>query len=81
MSYLQRVLQPGEQVRQISSLHWIIYWPGAAVGLLAQRYAAPAGNLAIYGICARARCGRSPDTAMVTVVGHRDRRHQSAGHL
>ena len=35
MSYVQRVLQPGEQVRYISSIHWIGYWPGVAVGLLA----------------------------------------------
>ena len=35
MSYVQHVLQPGEQVRQVSSLHWIIYWPGVAVGLVA----------------------------------------------
>jgi uncharacterized membrane protein YdbT with pleckstrin-like domain len=35
MSYLQRVLQPGEQVRHISSIHWIMYWPGVAVALLA----------------------------------------------
>jgi hypothetical protein len=35
MSYVQRVLQPGEQVRQISSIHWIGYWPGVAVLLLA----------------------------------------------
>ena len=35
MSYAQHVLQPGEQVRQVSSLHWIIYWPGVAVLLLA----------------------------------------------
>src|SRR4029078_3356624 len=35
MSYLQRVLQPGEQVRQISSLHWIGYWRGVAAALLA----------------------------------------------
>ena len=35
MSYVQRVLQPGEQVRQTSSIHWIVYWPGVAVGLLA----------------------------------------------
>jgi hypothetical protein len=33
MNYVQRVLQPGEQVRQISSIHWI--WPGVAVALLA----------------------------------------------
>ena len=35
MSYVQRVLQPGEQVRRISSVHWIVYWPGIAVALLA----------------------------------------------
>jgi uncharacterized membrane protein YdbT with pleckstrin-like domain len=35
MSYLQRVLQPGEQVRQIASLHWIGYWRGVAAALLA----------------------------------------------
>ena len=35
MSYVQRVLQPGEQVRHISSIHWILYWPGVAVALLA----------------------------------------------
>jgi membrane protein YdbS with pleckstrin-like domain len=32
---VQRVLQPGEQVRQISSIHWTVYWPGVAVALLA----------------------------------------------
>ena len=35
MSYLQHVLQPGEQVRHISSIHWIVYWPGVALALLA----------------------------------------------
>ena len=35
MDYVQRVLQPGEQVRHISSIHWIVYWPGVAVALLA----------------------------------------------
>jgi len=29
MSYVQRVLQPGEVVRHTASIHWIIYWPGA----------------------------------------------------
>jgi uncharacterized membrane protein YdbT with pleckstrin-like domain len=28
-------LQPGEQVRHISSIHWIVYWPGVAVAVLA----------------------------------------------
>jgi uncharacterized membrane protein YdbT with pleckstrin-like domain len=35
MSYIQRVLQPGEQVRHISSIHWIVYLQGVAVALLA----------------------------------------------
>ena len=35
MSYVERVLQPGEQVRHISSIHWIVCWPGVALALLA----------------------------------------------
>jgi uncharacterized membrane protein YdbT with pleckstrin-like domain len=35
MSYVQRVLRPGEQVRHISSIHWIVCWPGIAVALVA----------------------------------------------
>ena len=35
MDYVQRVLQPGEQVRHISRIHWIVYWPGVVVALLA----------------------------------------------
>jgi uncharacterized membrane protein YdbT with pleckstrin-like domain len=35
MSYVERVLQPGEQVRHISSIHWIVYWPGVVVALVA----------------------------------------------
>jgi uncharacterized membrane protein YdbT with pleckstrin-like domain len=35
MSYVQGVLQPGEQVRQIASIHWVLYWPGVVVALLA----------------------------------------------
>ena len=35
MSYVQRVLQPGEQIRQISSIHWIVYWPSVTAALLA----------------------------------------------
>jgi uncharacterized membrane protein YdbT with pleckstrin-like domain len=35
MSYVQRVLQPGETVRHTASLHWIVYLPGAAFLILA----------------------------------------------
>jgi uncharacterized membrane protein YdbT with pleckstrin-like domain len=35
MSYVERILQPGEQIRHISSIHWIVCWPGVAIALLA----------------------------------------------
>ena len=38
MSYLNSVLQPGEQVRHVANIHWIIYLPGLLalfVGVLA----------------------------------------------
>ena len=35
MSYVQSVLQPGEQVRHTAKLHWIMYWPGLAIMLAA----------------------------------------------
>jgi uncharacterized membrane protein YdbT with pleckstrin-like domain len=35
MGYVQRVLQPGEQVQHISAVHWILYWPAVAVAVLA----------------------------------------------
>ena len=34
MSYVRRILQPGERVGYISSIHWIKYWPGIAAALL-----------------------------------------------
>jgi uncharacterized membrane protein YdbT with pleckstrin-like domain len=33
MSYVQRVLQPGEVVQHTASIHWIVYWPGALCAL------------------------------------------------
>jgi uncharacterized membrane protein YdbT with pleckstrin-like domain len=35
MSYVQRVLQPGEVVRHTASLHWILYLPGVLACILA----------------------------------------------
>jgi hypothetical protein len=35
MSYVQRVLQPGEVVRHTAAVHWIVYWPGALCMALA----------------------------------------------
>ena len=35
MSYVEQILQPGEQIRHVSSIHWIGYWPGVAFALLA----------------------------------------------
>jgi uncharacterized membrane protein YdbT with pleckstrin-like domain len=35
MSYVQRVLQPGEVVRHVAGLHWIAYVPGVLLLVLA----------------------------------------------
>jgi len=35
MSYVNRVLQPGETVRHVASLHWSLYVPGLLVCVLA----------------------------------------------
>jgi len=34
MTYVERVLQPGETVRYVSRIHWIVYLPGAALAAL-----------------------------------------------
>ena len=28
MGYVERVLQPGEDIKHVSRLHWIVYWRG-----------------------------------------------------
>jgi len=41
-SYVERVLQPGEQIRHLATIHWILYLPGFAVliiGLVVLFYA------------------------------------------
>ena len=35
MSYVQHVLQPGEVVRHTAAIHWVVYWPGTLILLLA----------------------------------------------
>jgi uncharacterized membrane protein YdbT with pleckstrin-like domain len=35
MSYVQRVLQPGEVVRHTATLHWVLYLPGVLACVLA----------------------------------------------
>ena len=34
-SYVERILQPGEQVRHLATIHWITYVPGFVVLLIA----------------------------------------------
>lgn len=40
MSYLQRILQPGETLRYIGRLHWIVYLPGLVLFAIAVALAA-----------------------------------------
>jgi uncharacterized membrane protein YdbT with pleckstrin-like domain len=35
MSYLEKILEPGEQVRYVGRLHWLIYWPAIALVICA----------------------------------------------
>jgi uncharacterized membrane protein YdbT with pleckstrin-like domain len=35
VSYLRRILQPGETLRYVGRLHWIVYFPGFVLFLLA----------------------------------------------
>lgn len=32
MSYVEKILEPGEQIEQRGRIHWIVYWP--AIGLI-----------------------------------------------
>jgi uncharacterized membrane protein YdbT with pleckstrin-like domain len=34
MGYVERVLQPGETIRHISRIHWVVYLPGLVLGLI-----------------------------------------------
>jgi uncharacterized membrane protein YdbT with pleckstrin-like domain len=59
MSYVERILQPGEQIRHISSIHWIVYWAGIGVTLLAAvayrlSETRPLTRLWLYTACALA---------------------------
>ena len=87
MSYVEQILQPGEQIRHVSSIHWIAYWPGVVFALLAAvaYWLSDArlltGLWRLYSLCAGARRGRSSGPGMVEVVGHGDRGHQPPHHL
>jgi len=35
MSYVNQVIQPGEKLRHIASIHWIVYLPGLALAVAA----------------------------------------------
>lgn len=54
MSYLQRILQPGETLRHVGRLHWIVYLPGFALFAIAVALAVAiivanrSGNLVPY---------------------------------
>jgi hypothetical protein len=49
LSYVRKVLQPGETIVAIAKLHWIIYLPAWAVALLAVIFAIAGLTFADYG--------------------------------
>src|SRR5450755_2597672 len=86
MSYVERVLQPGEEIRHISSIHWIVYWAGVGVALLAAvaywlSETRPLTRFWLYTACALALVAVAPGPRMVQMVDHRDPDHQPARHL
>jgi uncharacterized membrane protein YdbT with pleckstrin-like domain len=34
VSYVERILQPGETVRHVSRIHWVVYLPGLLIALV-----------------------------------------------
>ncbi len=59
MSYVERILQPGEQIRHVASIHWIVYWAGVGVTLLGAvaywlRETRPLPRFWLYTACALA---------------------------
>ena len=51
MSYVQRVLQPGEVIKHSASIHWIVYWPGALCALgaaIAYGYGEMQGHATVF---------------------------------
>lgn len=49
MSYLQRILQPGETLRYVGRLHWIVYLPGLVLFAIAVVLAAAIGTAGQLG--------------------------------
>jgi uncharacterized membrane protein YdbT with pleckstrin-like domain len=56
VSYVDRILQPGETVRHVSHIHWAVYTPGSA--------------LAVIGIaCGAYAAGLAGDAGMIALIG------------
>jgi uncharacterized membrane protein YdbT with pleckstrin-like domain len=53
MSYVNRVLQPGEVVRHVASLHWILYVPGLGMWILAGVLLIAAPDPSTHGVVNR----------------------------
>ena len=57
MSYVEEVLQPGEQIRYVASIHWVTYLHGAAwllaalIVWTATPFAGPFATLLGLGLC------------------------------
>ena len=88
MSYVDRVLQPGEEVRYRASLHWIAYVPGLALHLLAGLLWIAAPDAEPWRSILLVLAGLSAAAALILIaqawfkcVDHGDRHHRPAHHL
>src|SRR3954451_15924439 len=60
MSYIQQVIQPGEKLRHIASIHWIVYLPGMVLAAIA---------LVVFGYSELATNGKTIATIAAALLG------------
>ena len=89
MSYIQSILEPGEQVRYHTTISWTIYTPAILLAICALALAALAGSHAhMVGLAWLATPSPSPSqlqsrdvcARLVSPLDDRNRRHRSPHH-
>jgi uncharacterized membrane protein YdbT with pleckstrin-like domain len=60
VSYVQQVIQPGEKLRHIASIHWIVYLPGALLAVAA---------LVAFGYSELGTIGKTPSKIAAALFG------------
>ena len=88
MSYVSEVLQPGEEIRFRTNIHWFVYLPAVVMFIVGIAFAlwytaAASQHLMLLILVLLKCCGWCPavHTCMAQAVRHRDRRDRPSGDL